>query len=279
MRTQELLAFMAERHEIHRRRQRGEPKPWTRNPNLRDWRYCNIYRELDTVTVWIAANWREPHSTDPDLWFALVVARLVNWPDSLEEIGYPVPWDPDRFVAAMNGRMQRGEKVFTGAYTIHANQGFKGTKAEYLAAKVLAPMWRAREALRRIVHGTLAGAHRTLIACHGMGSFMAGQVIADLKYVEPLRRAPDWRTWAAPGPGSQRGLNRVFGRPVDDPWEEPEWLRSLQALHKEILPLLTKARLPQMHAQDLQNCLCEWDKYERVRLGEGKPRNRYPGKV
>lgn len=30
-------------------------------------------------------------------------------------------------------------------------------------------------------------------------------------------------------------------------------------------------------AQDIQNCLCEFDKYERVRLGEGAPKQRYPG--
>jgi hypothetical protein len=27
--------------------------------------------------------------------------------------------------------------------------------------------------------------------------------------------------------------------------------------------------------QDLQNCLCEMDKFERVRLGEGKPKRRF----
>jgi hypothetical protein len=30
-----------------------------------------------------------------------------------------------------------------------------------------------------------------------------------------------------------------------------------------------------MHAQDLQNCLCEFDKYERARLGEGTPKQIY----
>ena len=35
--------------------------------------------------------------------------------------------------------------------------------------------------------------------------------------------------------------------------------------------------MPMIHAQDLQNCLCEFDKYERVRLNEGRPRSNYPG--
>jgi hypothetical protein len=36
--------------------------------------------------------------------------------------------------------------------------------------------------------------------------------------------------------------------------------------------------LKDLHAQDIQNCLCEFDKYERVRLGEGTPKQLYKPK-
>ena len=111
----------------------------------------------------------------------------------------------------------------------------------------------------------------------GMGSFLAAQVICDLKYVEPLRSADDWRTWAASGKGSLRGLNRVMGHDKGRSWTEHEWFRRLHALHAEIGPLVRASKMPPIHAQDLQNCLCEFDKYERTRLGEGKPRCRYAG--
>ena len=32
-----------------------------------------------------------------------------------------------------------------------------------------------------------------------------------------------------------------------------------------------------LHAQDRQSILCEFDKYERVRLNEGNPRRRFHG--
>jgi hypothetical protein len=45
-----------------------------------------------------------------------------------------------------------------------------------------------------------------------MGSFQSGQVLANLKYGQ-LKSAADWWTFAASGPGSRRGLNRVLGVP------------------------------------------------------------------
>jgi hypothetical protein len=109
-----------------------------------------------------------------------------------------------------------------------------------------------------------------------MGSFVAAQIVADLKYVPPLKHARDWMTFAAPGPGSKRRLNRVLGRPADAPWRDDDtWRVGFRRLHEEIKPELERMGLGDLHAQDLQNCLCEMDKYERTGLGEGKPKRRF----
>lgn len=276
MNVNPLLRFILERHAIYRRKKFGDPKPWTRDKILQRYRFCNVFRELDTVTIWIREHWREPHQDDPDLWFAMVVARLVNWPDSLDAINYPVPWHPERFVRVLEQRKKDGEKCYTGAYMIHAGRD-KTSKARYLADKVLTPMWSSRKRIRPWRGDTLASFYARLHSCKDMGSFMAGQVIADLKYAPILRHAKDWSTWAISGPGSKRGLNRVMGRNKKAKWKEADWKECLDELYDKISPKIIEAGLPGMHEQDLQNALCEWDKYERVRLGEGRPRSLYPG--
>lgn len=114
---------------------------------------------------------------------------------------------------------------------------------------------------------------------NGMGSFLAGQVVCDTKYTKLLVNSVDWMEWACSGPGSKRGLNRVMNHPVDQVWQESMWKTCLDDLKAAIDPLILEAGMPPLHAQDLQNCLCELDKYERVRLGEGVPRNRYLGGI
>jgi len=282
MRVKELFRFIAERHLIYERRQSGAKKPWTRDKILLAYRFCNVYRELDKVTQWIAINWREPHWGDPDLWFAMMVARKVNYIDSLKDIGYPLPWNAEKFKAAIARRLLRGEQVEGGAYMITAGTGAQWIgkpKYIFLADAVFGPMWQERAKIRPTKQDTLASFHGRLAeAGLTVGSFIAGQVVADIKYARPLKDSPDFWSWAAMGPGSMRGLNRVIGTPVDQKWKQEPWLERLKELSSLIEPMIKKAGMERLHNQDIQNCLCEFDKYERVRLGEGRPRSLYNGR-
>ncbi len=223
-------AFIAEREAIRISRSLGDPWPWTDDEWLRRYRHCNIRREDDSVTIWLRDHWREPHADDVDVWFALAVARLVNDPATLKEVGYSVPWRREHFLEVIAARQRRGESVERRAYRIRANPKAPGTpKAVYIANDVLTPMWAARQRLRPRRRDTLDAFHARLIQCEGMGSFIAAQVVADMKYVPPLSEASDWWTFAASGPGSRAGLNRVLGRSVDEKWSEAQWRRETPA--------------------------------------------------
>lgn len=274
MRVEELSKFVIERHNIYLRRLEGKPKPWTQDPILQKYRFCNVYRELDAVTQWIARNWRNPNKRDPYIWFAMTVARFINLPDTLNELGYPVPWNRKRFLQLLDNRSTLGLSVYNGAYMVRSDPG---SKAIYLA-NLFDNLWNRKDNLTEVFKDSdLINIHFYLTQQRGIGSFMAGQIIADIKYVLPYLDAGDWASFACMGPGSARGLARVLNYPVDYKWKEQEWFTHHTKLCIELNTILPNVKMKRMHAQDVRKCLCEFDKYERARLGEGRPKSLYPG--
>jgi hypothetical protein len=271
------VRFVVARHNVWVNRDAGKAKPWTKDPILQSYRFCNMYRELDTVTQWIRDEWSSKLGNYPDAWFAMTIARLVNHPDTLAQL-YPGGWDAGVFKNTMEALMRKGGKVFGSAYIVSTN-GHALAKPVYLAHYVLDPLWANRALYRPRAGDTLASFHTRLTQANGLGSFMAAQVVADVKNTpgQVLASAKDWYTWAAPGPGSIRGLARVINGDKDKKVPAKMFLPHLIELRKEVNRWVEPKGWNTFCAQDIQNCLCEFDKYERVRLGEGKPRQKYNG--
>lgn len=286
MRVNDLVRFIKERESIRLKKEAGKSRPWTRDPILDRYRFCNVHREDDAVSRWMRNTYYPSFEGNPDIWFAAVVARLLNNPESLDDVAIQhqtvLPWKPAAFQRILDERKANGEKTFNPAYIVSTN-GVAMEKVAYLVSRVLGPLWAARSRIRSLLGRNLATAHSTLMDFDGLGSFIAAQVVADLKYMEPLSNALDWHTFAASGPGSRRGLNRVLNRalnwPVTDVLRESDFRYHLELLHGPVNKALAKAGWQPLHAQDLQNCLCEFDKYERARLGEGTPKQIYKEKV
>jgi hypothetical protein len=111
----------------------------------------------------------------------------------------------------------------------------------------------------------------------GMGPFMRNQIITDMKYSYHLQRETtcDWTVFCLAGPGTVRGLNRIHKQPLDVGINQIKANGMLQIIRATL-----QNEFPDQDFNDLNdtaNCLCEFDKYERVRLGQGKPRSRYVG--
>jgi DNA polymerase-1 len=266
----DLLYWIEKREKIRMRKEAGAPEPYTENEILRTGRFCNVRREDDRTTRWITEYWRTPHADDPDLFLAMTIARLVNKAETLDALGYPLPWDPERFLSVM----AECDTPYGPAYTITVKKGYP-SKPAFQVAEIFGPLWEARAFIRPRAGDTLERFSTRLSDFKYLGSFYRGQIIADLKYVEPLRSAPDWVTFAEPGPGSKPGLNLVLGRPADAPWTDNEWRGELRWLRDEIAPDLERLGLGDLHMQDLQNCCCEINKFLRARSGERSVRRKY----
>jgi hypothetical protein len=270
-----LLEYMHERQRIYLRRTAREPRPWTDDPILRNYRLENVYRELDRQSKWLRENWREPYADHPNLWFACCMFRMINWNPTLAEIGFPERWQPWRVLAVMQLRMARGEKVYTSAYRIH--QRGEKIKAKHTVA-ILNELWTAVAGGNRPTWETeqpvsLESAHSWLMQFPEWGGFLAYEAITDLRHTRYLRSARDIYTWANPGPGAARGICRLLG--VDLKTTIP---RDRQiAFIREVFEWVKKHRdakiLPTLEMRDVEHSLCAFDKWRRAheRLQAGKP--------
>lgn len=267
-----LVYFIKERENIRLQKEAGKPKPWTDDDILLSYRFCNVRRMDDLVSRWLLDNWYNPNFDHRNMPVACALARFVNWPDSLKEIGFPKVWNPDRIRTKLQERWRRGEQILSGAYMVRADgEADKPTCIvdHYCQPLVDYPLTVNRDSMEE----TWAN----LLEYYGFGSFIAGQVVADLRWAMRGTWA-DRLTWAPIGPGSRRGMNRLHERDLSYPLKQDEFLRELRQLMKDLKKRLPDSITSRLEAHDYQNCLCEWDKHERCLWGEGRPKVNYPGR-
>lgn len=268
-----LLYWIAERELVRRAKEAGLPKPWSQDPTFQTTYFCNVHREDDRITKWIRTTYSH-FVNEPMFEYNVILARFLNWPESLATVGFVTHHDPDDILRVLEELAAKG-KIWGNAYVI-TTHGIPMPKARYLTHLVLSDVSRAYTSLRSACRaGSCLGAYMALQSIDGIGTFLAAQIIADLKNTpgHPLYTAADKLTFVAPGPGSVRGSSWFEHGKADGvtPRTFPVAFANVRAYVDEHMPGNG------IDNQDLQNCLCEYDKYMRVSQGTGKSKRNYPG--
>lgn len=264
------IYWIRERWQVHLRRRAGLPKPWTDDEILQSYRFCNVRRMDDKVSQWLLNNWYEPNFGHRNMLVAVGLARFINNPASLGLVGFPKRWKPERIKRILRDYKRQGNVVFNAAYMVRGNDG--EDKIDSVVSHYV-------EAIRKVDvdSSSLEQTHGGLCECYGMGSFMAGQIVADLRWAVP-GTWEDKDNWAPIGPGSRRGMNRLLGLHSKNPMNQETFLGNLTEVIFKLSGLgLTPGLNAPLEAHDYQNCFCEYDKYTRALLGEGRPKQRYRG--
>jgi hypothetical protein len=309
--------YARERQQILLNRRAGLPREqWTKDPILQKYRFCNVFREDDKTTTWFREHVRSKVPEESVL-LATVVFRMFNRIDTGEAIfcdddllGGHSAFDEflrtgklTNMRRAIVRRLGKGPYV-TGAYIISSPPGyskldgvlevlrrFYHDKREWkgLGSGVYDTMgWGGEEAgateLLSVNPGlfTLEATWNWLRKFDYLGVFHSYEVVTDLRHTPLLDQAPDIMTWASPGPGARRGLNRVHGRDVRDhsvnraglieEMRELLWIANHMNQRDENL---WPADWQRWEMRDVEHTLCEFDKYSRVKNGEGRPRGVY----
>lgn len=248
--------WIKERERIRIVRAAGGPKPWTKDPILQTTHFCNVRREHDRVTKEIRevmvgqpVNMLPAFYTAARMFNKASTARLVvnNWPN---------------FIPAVKQARERGP-IFHTAYVV-STCGRSMDKVDYCAWVIF------NVSKLKIDREWCGEAFNQLRTVDGLGSFMAGQIIADLKNDRYLTGAFDWEHWSCMGPGSKKGLEYIFEVPIN----EGNYLRYMVEL-TELMP--DDIFNMHLHMQDLQNCLCEFSKYWRIKNNMGGRRRPFNG--
>lgn len=261
--------WIDERLRVFHKKEEGLPKPWSEDPVFQNTYFCNVRREDDRVTRWIRETYGAyaPHHAP----FNMMMARLVNKPSTLDDLKWPMFNFEDLQQRRWSHVMSK-PGAWGSAYIVSTN-GRAMPKHSYVlgllqdAFELFGPWGRAS------LPGTLASAHKAIQAVPGFASFLAAQVIADLKNTpqHSLSKAEDWATFSAYGPGSLRGLSWYYGIKVTpslyDEAIREAWIELGPSRQDEVVCM-----------QNLQNCFCEFDKYMRVREGTGRSKRKYNGR-
>lgn len=256
-----LVHWITEREKCRLGKKAGDTPPWSLDPNIANYRYCNVNREHDKVTIWIDKHIRQVDH--PSMWFNIVIGRFLNNPGSLGDLGFIEEWNPGRFRTLLDARKSAGLSVFSGAYMIHAKT--RGVpKHHYLVDYVFDPLWDERDTVPG-KGASCADWDKWLSRFYGMGDFMKNQIITDMKYSPLLEGAEDWETYIKLGPGTKRGLLAIYG---DDTVE------NLLDLRKR---LTEDKRVPNVFRDlnNVANCCCELSKYLKLLTGTGRPKMGY----
>lgn len=272
---QQLVAWITEREAVRKRKEQGLPKPWSDQPLFQQYRWCNVRRMDDRVSLALFAGWYPLGGAPEAQLVAAVLGRLVNWPASLEDVTGAQRFDMghlSRARAKLTHRAAMGWKVFTGAYVVPGVPGRSKVDSVCDIAELVASRASA------ILAGSMASTWANLIEIEGLGSFLAGQMVADLAHLSAGQRWPDTAIWAPLGPGSARGMNLVMGRPKDRAMNQAQFEEELPALIDVLKPMIREIwEDRKLQAMDVQSGLCEFDKSRRLTLGEGQVRSRYDG--
>jgi hypothetical protein len=305
--------YILARETIRQKRLAGEPGPWSDDPVFQNNRFCNVYREDDRTTVWFRENVRRMvsvyglgDSVINNRLHHLRAAMLFRWFNRIEtgQLLFDGPAAPgwrlvfgkgsavirEAIGAAENllesELIKKGLPVITGSYCILSAPGMPKLQGVLSFVEAAWHSGVLEEIAGSPVRSnmSLETLWKKLKAIHGLGGFMAYEIVTDMRHTPQFSSAPDILFWANPGPGAIRGLAKLFrgytgGREITA--EHKVTAAQTQTEMQELLAYISSELGDHPYfkrgfeMRDVEHTCCEVDKFTRVLDGQGKPRGTF----
>lgn len=291
--------YITRRYRIHVKKdvQHLQP-PFTKDPILQEYKFTNIRREHDRETKWLIDNiTNNDFLTYRQKLLNCIMFRMYNKHETMEIMGAPFQFEGIWHITDAKRRLVKYAELnpdylfFTKAFM---TSGMKRLLNETFHKESFPPATVLRFCKRLNENGFM----RELMACktqeevynklktlNGIGEFLAYQMFVDFTYIDEFPFSENEFTIA--GPGCRDGIDFLFEDKNGMTYEECLfWIRDnwynipiLWGLDRwfdpeeEMVDLRHYDR--RMNVMSLENCFCEFSKYNKIILKKGKPRIKY----
>lgn len=268
--------FAYERQNIFWKKLEGNTPPYTTDPILQTYKFCNAYRVNDRVSQYLLRNviYTNKKYNYEDTIFRIILFKLFNKESTWELLESRFndirlsTFNKEEYSKVLEEAISSGEKIYNDAYISCANKAFGYDRKHDNHLALLNKMFIEDRMQDKIIKcKNMEEAFNIIKSYPLIGNFMAYQLVTDINYSDIVNWREDEFTVA--GPGSLRGIKKCFidkGKLSDEDIikymydnQENEFIRlnlNFKRIGNRKLQLI-----------DIQNLFCELDKY----LREAKP--------
>lgn len=289
--------FIYHRQEVwYRRNILRRQAPWTDDEILRDYKFCNVYRELDGGTQAIVKYLRQPDISPQNKLFNIIAYRFFNRRDTIERLFgglLDISAFDRKYYERRFDEIKRQENIFSNAYLITAHAYNPDYRPQDKHVQILLMLDDLRAKINAVIEELRQSSPQEGLAVIARnvplaGAFLSGQILLDATYAGDI---VDYTgdDFLVVGPGAHWGLNIIFGHKLSKKEADAECRRLYQRQAEEFARLKAEKHLdwdlvrwqnsnypnaPYLCLHDIQNSLCEFRKYWRLKHGE-KAKKRY----
>ena len=267
--------FAAMRQEVFFNKLKNVRPPWTSDPILNTYKFCNAYRVSDRVSQYLIKNviYDENKSqNEEEVLFRILLFKIFNkietWEYLESKIGDYITlsnFDLEGYSNILQEAMNIGYVIYTSAYMSCASKEFGYDKKHQNHLALIDKMVVKDRVINRIVKAkSLEEIFHILESYPLLGKFMAYQLATDINYSEVINF--DENSFTIAGPGAERGIDKCFidtkGKSYADIiyWMTENQENQFQSLGLNFKSLWGRP----LKAIDCQNLFCETDKYCRA---------------
>ena len=268
--------FAAMRQAAFYSRLAGNAGPWSNDPILREYKFCNVYRAADRVSQYLIKNicYSDESLDKANRLFQIIVFRnfskIETWEKLKNILGHTPTLDDlssGNFESALTAITKRNQAIYTNAFILCATDAYgRGRKHLNHIAMFQHMFFREDIASEILSAASLQHVYEILHRFPLYGDFMSYQTAIDINYSDLIDFSENDFTVA--GPGAIRGIRKVFEDLGDyTPAEIILWMVENQVKEYARLGISFRNLFGRkIHAIDAQNLFCETDKYCRVRM-------------